>query len=532
MNKKVLLGAVVVVLLAAVFFMSGGDKQQGGEAPPQSSGDATQSAAAPEEFVVGIPKITDSFAFFTTTNGYESFSMAQVYETLVTKDKEGKTVPLLAESYELADDAKTYTFHLRKGVKFSNGEELKAEDVRFSIEQLIASAYTSWIYEPLIESIEVADDYTVKLHLKKTSVGFLEYLSNIYYSAILNKKAVEEHGENYGKSAETVVGTGPYILKDWKFGEYCAFEANEDYYLDPPAIKKARLKVITDVNAAIIALQTGEIHAYFDDIPGLSYDAIAKAENVKLVNFPSTILFSIFLNCRDGMFKELKMREAVAYAVDREQLLIVGAEGKGAVADYPGNRQGYTEGDPELKDVWPYTHDVEKSKALIEEAGMAGKSVVIKTYATDPYPKLATMIQSALAEAGLKAEVQQMERSAFIDSVLGKGDFEINVCRWAAAGKDIDEILSGSLHTESIGAPGNWSFYSSPEMDKLLDAGAAETDPEKRREIYADVIKLYVKDVPAVSLYYPNGSRAYSDKVAIEDTLVEYNRFYYYAWVQ
>ena len=232
------------------------------------------------------------------------------------------------------------------------------------------------------------------------------------------------------------------------------------------------------------------------------------------------------------MFKELKMREAVAYAVDREQLLIVGAEGKGAVADYPGNRQGYTEGDPELKDVWPYAHDVEKAKMLIGEAGMAGKTVVIKTYATDPYPKLATMIQSALAETGLKAEVQQMERSAFIDSVLGKGDFEINVCRWAAAGKDIDEILSGSLHTDSIGAPGNWSFYSSPEMDKLLDAGVAETDPDKRREIYADVIKLYVKDVPAVPLYYPNGSRAYSDKATIEDTLVEYNRFYYYAWVQ
>lgn len=489
-------------------------------------------AEAAKEMVVGIPKISDSYAFFTTTNGYESFSMAQVYDTLVTKDASGKTVGLLAERFEISEDAKTYTFYLRKGVKFSNGDELKAGDVRFSLEQLVKSAYTSWIYEPLVERIEVVDDYTVKLHLKKTSVSFIEYLSNIYYSAVLSEKAVTELGDKYGTSPETTVGTGPYLLKEWKFGEYCIYEANENYYLGAPSVKRARLKVITDVNAAIIALQTGEIHAYFDDIPGLFYDQVAKAKNVKLVNFPSTIFMTIFMNCENGMFADLRMRQAVAHATDREQLLIVGAEGKGAVADYPGNRQGYTEGDPALKDAWTYPPDMDKARALVQESGMKGKEVVIKTYATDPYPKLATMIQASLTEAGLKARVQQMERSAFIDEVLGKGDFEINVCRWAAAGKDIDEIMSGSLHTDSIGPPGNWSWYSGKEMDSLLDAGVAETDPVKRREIYRQAVGVYVRDVPAVPLYYPNGSRAYADVLAIDDAMVEYNKFYNYRWAK
>jgi peptide/nickel transport system substrate-binding protein len=520
-SKKALLVRVIVALaIVGGFVLSGVGTT------------VSWAAEIPEEFVVGIPKITDSFAFFTTSNGYETFSMTQVYDTLVTKDKNGKNVPLLAESFEISEDAKTYTFKLRKGVKFSNGQELTADDVRYSIEQLIASAFTSWIYEPLVESVEVVDDYTVKLHLKKTSVSFIEYLSNSYYSAILNEDAAKEFGDKYGTTVETVVGTGPYILKEWRFGEYCVYEANENYYLGVPAIKRARLKVISDTNAAIIALQTGEIHAFLDDIPGLFYDQVSSASNVKLADFPSTVLFTIFMNCRDGVFTDIRMRQAVAYAIDRGQMLTVGAEDKGAVADYPGNRQGYTEGDPELKGAWPYARDIEKAKQLVIDAGMKGKSVTIKTYATDPYPKLATLLQSSLTAAGLKTDVQQMERSAFMDQVLGKGDFEIQVCRWAAAGKDIDEILAGSLHTDSIGPPGNWGFYSSKEMDALLDSAAAETDPAKRRAIYTDVIKLYAKDLPGAPLYYPNGSRAFADIVTVDPNLAEYNKFYDYSWVK
>jgi peptide/nickel transport system substrate-binding protein len=522
MNRKAKWFLLVVVMLAA-FCAQGGGTQA-------NAADKGAPGGRPDEFVVGIPKLTDSFAYFTTSNGYETFSMSQVYDTLMTKDKEGRNIPLLAEKVDISEDAKTYTFHLRKGVKFSNGKELKARDVRYSIGELIKSAFTSWIYEPLVESVETPDDYTVVLKLKSNSVSFPEYLSNPYYCAILSEEAAKEFGDKYGTSVKTVVGTGPYRLQEWKLGEYFVFVANEDYYLGPPAIKKVRLKIISDVSAAIIALQTGEIHAFFDDVPGLFYSQVEKAENVKLVNFPSTILMSIFMNCRDGMFTDKRMREAVAYAIDRNETLIVGAEGKGSIANYPGNRSGYTEGDPALKNSWPYKPDIAKSRQLIKEAGNSGKSVVIKTYSTDPYPKLATVMQSALTEAGLDVKVLLMERSAFMDEVLGKGDFEIQVCRWAAAGKDIDEILNGSLNTVSIGAPGNWSFYSNPDMDKLLNSAVAETNPVKRKELYSKVIKMYTDEVPAIPLYYPNGSRAYSKSVKIEDSMVEYNRFYDYSW--
>ncbi|MEW6082884.1 MAG: ABC transporter substrate-binding protein [Bacillota bacterium] len=514
---------VLLLCLVTIAALLTGCGQKSGGTPSQPD----SGADVDREMVVGIPKITESFDFYNTTNGFESISMSQVYDTLVVKDSGGKTVPSLAESYEISPDGKTYTFYLRKGVKFTNGIEFTASDAKYSIEQAMESPWTSWAYAS-VDSCEIVDGYTIRINMKTPSVGFLEYLSNIYYSAMLSEETVKNCGEDYGKSVENTVGTGPYILKEWKPGELCVYEANPDYFKGEPAVKKVRLKTITDVNTAVIALQTGEIHAYFNDIPGISYDAVAKSEKLNLVSFPSTIFFECIMNTQTGPFSDVRLRQAVAYAVDRQQMLIVGAEGHGAVADYPGNRQGYTEGDPGLK-TW-YSVDIEKAKGFVKEAGMEGKTVIIKTYATDPYPKLATVLQDALTKIGLKAEVQQMERGAFIDEALTKGQYEIGVCRWAAGTKDMDEIMYGSLATASIGSAGNWSWYSNPAMDEILAKAGAETDPEVRKRLYADAIRIYTEDVPQIPLYYPDGSRAYSRDLAIHEGNVEYDRFFDYAW--
>jgi len=513
---------VWLVVVSVIALIVAGCGQNSTNAPTPTT------ASADRELVVGIPKVTESFNFYNTTNGFESMSMSQIYDTLVTKNNSGKTVPSLAEKFEISTDGKTYTFSLHKGVRFSNGLEFKASDAKYSIDQALASSWTSWCYAS-VAGCEIVDDYTIKLNMKTPNVGFLEYLTNPMYSAMLSEEAVKKYGNDYGKTVESCVGTGPYILKEWKPGELCVYEANSNYFKGAPAIKKVRMKTISDVNAAIIALQTGEINSYFNDIPGISYDAVAKADKVNMVTFPSTIFFETILNTKTGPFADVRLRQAVAYAVDRQQMLTVGAEGKGAVANYPGNRQGYTEGDPALTNSW-YSLDLEKAKQLVKEAGMEGKTITIKTYATDPYPKLATILQDNLSKIGLKVEVQQMERSAFIDQVLTKGQFEIGICRWAAGTKDMDEILYGSLATASIGSAGNWSWYSNPAMDALLTKAESETTSEARKQLYADAIKIYTKDVPQIPLYYPNGSRAYSKDLVIDKGNVEYDRIMDYKW--
>lgn len=518
--KKSNLMLVVLVLVFALLLS--------GCAQP-SEDTVPDDPAVPSEMVVGIPSIASTFEFFTCVNGYESFSLAQVYDTLVTKDAEGNIIPSLAESFEFSDDATVITFKLRQGVKWSNGTEFTAEDVKFSIEGLMNSDYTSWVYGGVVSEVNILDPYTVELVLSKPSIGILQYLTDPYYAVVVSKAAYEEFGDSYGTTADTIVGTGPYTVTEWVQGQYILYTANEDYFLGAPAVKSVRLKVLADVNTAIVALQTGEIQAYFDSIPGISYEEVEAAQNVNLVEFASTILYASFPNVQSEMFSDLRMRQAVAYAVDRNNMVLVGSEGYGAVADYPGNRQGNTIGDPELSGIWP-APDLEAAKALIKEAGYEGASVTIKTYATDPYPALATVMQDALTAVGLDATIMQMERSALIDEVMNKGDFEICIVRWAASTEDMDEIIYNSLHTSAIGPSGNWSFYSNPDLDVMIEAAASETDPAAREEIYAQIIEVFVDEVIYIPLYYPNGSRAYSDTLSIEDGNVRYDKFFNFSW--
>ena len=477
------------------------------------------------EMVIGTPKVTSSFDFYNTTNGFENASMSQIYDTLVIRDNEGKIVPSLAEEYKASDDGMEYIFSLRKGVKFTNGVEFKASDAKYSIDQAISSSWTSWVYAS-VKDCEIVDEYTIKINMKEPNVSFLECLANCQYSAMLSEETVKKYGSQYGKSVEVTVGTGPYILKEWKPGELCVYEANPDYFKGSPAIKKARMKTITDVNAAIIALQTGEIHLYLNDIPGINYEAVSKSDNLCIVNFPGMVYFQCIMNNETGAFTDIRLRKAVAYALDRQQMLTVGAEGHGTIADYPGG-PAHT-GNPNIKS-WHYNIDIEKSKELVKEAGAEGKSITIKTYATDPYPKLAIVLQNSLNKIGLNSEIQQMERGAFIDEVLSNGEFEIGICRNATQIKDMDEVMYGTLATASI-AFTNWNWYSNPLMDEILTKAQRENDIEVRKELYAEAINIYTEEVPQIPLYFSEGSRAYSKDLIIDKDNVEYDRIFDYKW--
>lgn len=516
-NKLVALGIALMMGIGML----------GGCGNSSASEGSAASVDASEEVAFGIPKLSDSFNFYYTTNGYESYSMAQVYDSLVKKDADGKIVGCLAKDWDLSEDGTVYTFHLEDGVKFSDGSDLKASDVVYSMNEAIQSAYTSWIYASLVADVKAIDDATVEITLTKASNAFLDYLSNCMYFAVLSENAVTSMGDEYGTSVDKIVGTGAYTVSDWKQGEYISYTANEDYFGGVPDIKNVKLKQITDSNTAVVALQTGELYAYFDDVPGVSYEDLSNLDSVNVVDYASSIYFEVIMNCENGIFSDVNVRKAVAYAVDRQSMLVVGAEGYGSVCDYPGNRNGYTAGDPEVTGGW-YELDIDKAKELIEEAGVAGEAVEIKTYADDPYPALATVLQDALTSIGLNATVLQMERSAMIDEVLYNGNYDIAICRWAAGTTDMDEIVYGSLATDSIGPSGNWSWYSNAELDGYITEAAGETDNEVRKELYRKAIEIFQDEVPQIPLYYPNGSRAYNTALTIEDGLVEYNRIFDY----
>lgn len=480
------------------------------------------SEPAPEtvvdkELVVGLPQVCNNFDPFASY-GDDTLGHMQVYDTLVIKDKDGKIAPSVAEKYEISPDGKTITFYIRKGAKFSDGTEFKAADAKFSIDKGIASSYTNWAMTGA-EGCEVVDDYTVKVGLKKPDISFLEKLTWIY---LVSEAAYQKYGDQYGQTVESVVGTGPYILKEWQPGQLCVFEANPEYFQGAADIKKVRVKSISDANAAVIALQTGEIGLYLKDVPGMAVDTLTQSEKVSLTPFSSYVFMDIIMNCETGPFSDVRLRQAVAYAVDREKMLMVGSEGRGTIVDAPGGPDYI--GNPNVQ-TW-YQMDMEKAKQLVEEAGMAGKTVTIRTMTTDPWPKLATALQDDLNKAGLDAKVEQLEMSAYSEKVWQKADYEIAISRYWSGTKDMSETMS---LLESGGSM-NFSKYTNPAIDPFLTQASAEADTEVREQLYTEAIKIFTEDVPLVPLFYTQGIRAYSKDLTIEEGNVQYDRIVHYQW--
>lgn len=457
---------------------------------------------------------------------YEALVENQIYDFLVTIDKDGKVAPSLADKYEITPDGKTYTFYLRKGIKFSNGSELKASDVKFSVDSFMKSDYFAdgYVY---VNNCEVVDDYTVKVNMKLPDASFLEKLASGYCS-IVNENVYKKSGDQCGQTPQTTIGTGPYVLKEYKPGETCVLEANPNYFIGAPDIKKVSLKTIESSNAAVIELQTRKAGLYLEDVPGISVNAISGDSKLNLEFFPSKQYEYIVLNWKNGVFKNKKLRQAIAYAVDRQKALIVGTEGRGVIVDDIGG-PGYT-GKPD-KNNW-YKMDAEKARQIVKESGMEGKTITIKTYKVDPLPKLAKSIQDDLSQIGLNVKIQEFDTEAFIDEIENKGNFEITVSRYISLTKDMDEIMYCFAHSEG---PFNDGKYSNPVLDSLITKAKQEMNPDKRKGIYAEADKIFTNDVVQIPLFYPNGSRVYSKDLVIDKGLLSnhagYN-FVDYKWKQ
>ncbi len=493
MKRSIALLLIFVLILGALAGCGSGGKKSGEE----------------REIVIALGDVNSNNFDSYNSYGTDNNGHMQVYDGLMTVDKDRNLVPCLAESYEITPDGLEYTFKLRKGVKFTNGEELKASDVVFSGNRAIESPYTSADWAP-VDHLEAVDDYTVKIYMKQASMSFLETLAGPF-AFIQNEKAVKQYGDDYGMSVEAVVGTGPYILKEWKPGELAVYEANPNYFRGEASIKKLRFKAISDVNSAVIALETGEIDYYMSVIPAVSFESLSKNDKLTVKQYPSQNLIYSIINCNEGIFSDVRMRQAAAYAVDRNKMLTIGVEGLGTIVNCPAGPD-YTA----LPDMgtW-YEYNPDKARELVKAAGKEGASVTIKTYATGAYPKLATSLQQDLEAIGLNVDVLQMERNAFINDVLGETQYEIAICGFGSSVADMDCMFT-HLHTSNFGLAGNWSHYANPKMDSLLEAARGETDATKRKDLYKQAMDLYREEVPEIPFYYLTDSRAYTKDIATD----------------
>lgn len=488
MKKK--LWFLLVGLLSMFLFVACGDKKEQG------------AAQVKDTLIVANGADAKSLDPHGTNDAPSSKVTAQIYDRLVDQDKDMNIVPALAESWE-QPDPKTTIFHLRKGVKFHNGEPLKASDVKFTIDRMKNSPKVSHIINA-VDSVEVIDDSTVKVTTKEPFGPLLNHLAHTA-SSILNEKAVTEAGESYGQHP---VGTGPYKFVSWQSGDRITLEANPDYYKGETPIKNIIFRSIVENSNRTIALETGEVDIAYD-IDGLDKDRLRNDERVKFIEKPSLSMSYLGFNTRKAPFDKKEVRQAIATAINIDDIID---------AVYKGSAQkGVTLIGPRVKGYsdkpQQYKYDVEKAKQMLAEAGYPnGFTTKIWTNDNPLRRDIAVILQDQLKQIGINAEIETLEWGAFLDGTA-RGDQDMFILGWVTVTGDADYGLYPLLHTASFGGAGNRAFYDNPKVDELLVKAKTSIDPQERDMLYEQVQLIVQEDMPYYVIGYPTQNAAVQKNV-------------------
>lgn len=421
---------------------------------------------------------SDAFGFSVMTN---------IYDTIFRVDKDGEVYSCLIKDWDKSEDGKTYTFNLKEGVKFHNGQELKASDIKYTLERGSESPYTADMFI-CIDNIEILSDYSVKVNLKYPYDAFVSILSQPAAS-IVSQNLVEE-----GETDKKPVGTGPYKLVEWIGGDKLVLSAVEDYHMGKAPITNVEFRIIMDKSTGMIALEKGEIDAYVN-VASIDRQAVIDNNNLAFYEIPSFFCFYLEFNNDVEPFNNKLVRQAISYAIDKEAIIDNAQNGIAEIAHHqlPEGVFGYTD------KVKSYPHDIEKAKELLTEAGYPdGFSFTL--LGTEAYTKVAQVVQANLSEIGVNVDIQILEFGTFIDEVFG-GNSDAFIVEFGVFYPDADSVLYRGYHSECFGPLGNFPRYSNEEVDTLLEKAKVSSDRKERENLYVDILEKIHDDAPNVPLF-------------------------------
>ncbi len=404
----------------------------------------------------------------------------QIFDTLTVVNAEtGELEPQIAESWEQTSDT-SYRFKIRQGIKFHDGSDLTAEDVKFSLDRAVASAAVSYIVD-FIDTVTVVDEYTVDVTLDAPYAPALRNLS-VPFSAIVPKAVVEADEEGF---IQHPIGSGPYKFVEWKQGDSCTLERFDDYWGGAAPTKNLIMKVIPEAAQRTIALETGEIDLAYDLLPN-DLEKVRNNADLTLYEAPSLTCFYVTMNMNKEPFNNPKVREAINYAIDRQLIIDTIACGSGQPADAIIAPAVFGYSSPGA-----YEYNPEKAKELLAEAGYPnGFSTSLWVNDNQTRIEVCQAIQAMLMDVGIDCAVEVMEFATFI-SKSTNGEHDMAYFGWVTSTTDADYTYYSLEHSSQQGAAGNRSFINDPEVDKLIETGRNSTDEEVRKKAYADLaVKL------------------------------------------
>lgn len=478
----------------------------------------TSFAADKSDIVVAVDADVDTLhpTDFSTT--VELGVLNQIYDTLLyyspdgTKDPE----PRIAESYEISDDGLDYTFHLRDDVTFHDGTPVTADDVVFSIELYKASEYQGSQIS-MLSSVEATDEHTVVCHLDAPYSPFLQGIC----SPMIASKAYYESSED--DFVNNPIGTGPYKFVSRAKGSNIKLEANEDYYRGAPEIKEVTFEVIPDSSTKAIALQTGEVN--FAEIDSATKPQLEANPAITIAEVPTSAFSYIAMNTEKEPFNDVKVRQAINYAIDRDNLVAVCYDGEAEVNSNicAKERFGYSD------DQFQYTYDPEKAKELLAEAGIETPYDLGEILVAEKYSNLATVIQNDLKAVGLDVTISVKEFNSYI-SDLQNGSYGITALNMTLEGDT--QTLEMAFTSDYIGIANN-ARYSDEEMDKLFEQARTETDNDKRAEIFNEIFTKAQDEAIYAVMCNPMTLYAYNSDLTCPEFVLEGNYYLYdFSWAE
>ena len=450
----------------------------------------------PHTFVMIIESSPANLDPRVGTDAYSERIDKLLFDSLLRRDDHFNLQPALATSWEIRDPL-TYVFHLRSGVRFHNGGPLTARDVKWTFDSIMSGKLVSpksGTYDK-VASIETPDDATVIFHLKEP------------YSPLLWNLADGAIGiVPYGAGAEMKdhpIGSGPFRFVSQAVDNYVVLERNPDYWGTVPKLERVRFAVIPDDTTRALELRKGSADAAANAFPNDMVVTLSRDRDLQVEITPGTIYAYLAFNLRDPTLHDVRVRQAIAYALDRDEIIhyLWRDQAQPAASILPPQSWAYS------ADVPTYSFDPARANQILDAAGYRRGAdgvrfhITMKTSDQESTRLMAAVFQQQLRRVGIALDIRSFEFATFYSDVV-KGAFQVHSLRWIGGNQDPD-IFEAVFHSQSTPPKRfNRTYYSNPRVDELIVAGRRELDQDKRKQTYAEVQRILATDLPYVNLWF------------------------------
>ena len=437
---------------------------------------------------------------------------SKVMESLLYLDTALTFQPQLAQSWSVSADGRSYTFKLRPNVKWHDGKPFTSADVRFTVMEVLKKLHPRGRSQfAKVDSVETPDPLTAILKLSQPAPSMLTALASGYESPIVPRHLFEGTDIAANPYISKPVGTGPFVFKEWQKGSYIVLERNPNYWRPgKPALQRIVFRIINDASARAAGLETGELQIGglspipLTDLARIANSPVLSIEKRGYAYMSPFILMEV--NLRRPPLNDVRVRQAIAHAIDRQRLtqIVWMGYGEPAVSPIPSSVTTF-----HSKDIPKYDFDPEKAKKLLDEAGLkpgAGGWRFKMTHDFIPlgsdYQRTGEFIKQSLARVGIEVELRSQDLPTYLRRVYTDYDFDTTSLFYGAFADPTQGVqrLFWSKSIQKGVVYTNPTDYRSPEMDRIIESAQGEADPAKRKALYFEMQRLAMTDLPVIPL--------------------------------